>query len=74
MEIPGKRVKRTRLVQTSRFVVAVDVDAIIPTEDDSEVCYEPATVQHLREVERRAQQGDREWLLKHGTVYERVAA
>lgn len=68
----GRSVKRTRLVRTDRFVVAVEVDAIIPDEDPSEVCYEPAVVELLREVERRANAGDVAWLRRHGKVYAAV--
>ncbi len=74
MMIPGKRVKRTRFVQTDRFIVALDVDAVIPDEDPSEPCFEPATVELLKEVESRAKRGDRAWLMQHGRVYERVTA
>jgi hypothetical protein len=72
--IPGKRVKRTRFIQTDRFVVAVDVEAVIPEEDPSEPCFEPDTVELLRQVEKHAKQGDRPWLMQHGRVYERVTA
>lgn len=74
MDIQGKRVKRTRFVQTDRFVVALDVDAIIPDEDPSEPCYTPETVELIREVEQRARRGDKQWLMQHGRVYERVTA
>ncbi|MDZ4687163.1 MAG: hypothetical protein SH850_18960 [Planctomycetaceae bacterium] len=74
MQIPGKRVRRTRLVQTPRFVVAVEVDAVIPDDDPGEPCFEPETVQFLREVAERAEQGDVVWLRSHGKVYEAVDA
>jgi len=72
MRIEGKRIKRVRWVHTERYVVAVEVEAVIPTEDPSEPCYEPETVQLLRQVEERAQQGDLPWLKQHGKVYEAV--
>jgi len=74
MRIPGKRVKRTRLVRTDRFIVAVDVEAVIPEEDPSETCYESEVVDFLREVEERAKRGDTAWLRQHGKVYEAVDA
>lgn len=74
MYIPGQRIKRTRLVQTDRFIVAVDVELVVPSDDPSEPCYEAETVQLLKEVEERAQRGDVEWLSQHGKVYEAVAA
>jgi hypothetical protein len=74
MAIAGKYVKRTRIVQTERFVVALEVDAVIPDEDPSEPCYEPETVRLLHAVEQHAEAGDVPWLMKHGRVYERVAS
>jgi hypothetical protein len=69
MRIPGKRVKRTRFVHTDRYIIAVQVEAVIPDGDPSEPCYEPETVELLREVEAHAQKGDIEWLKKRGKVY-----
>ncbi|HEX4123985.1 MAG TPA: hypothetical protein VHY37_04600 [Tepidisphaeraceae bacterium] len=74
IDIPGKRVRRIRLVRTDRFVVAVEVEAVIPKADPSEACYEPQVVELLREVESRAKGGDVEWLKQHGKVYAAVGA
>jgi hypothetical protein len=74
MRIPGERVKRTKLVQTDRFVVAVDVDLVIPPDDPSEPCYEAETIQLLRDIKEHAERGDIEWLVQHGKVYEAVRA
>src|SRR5574341_802412 len=57
MRIPGQRIKRTRLIQTEKYVIAVDVEMVIPPDDPSEPCYESETVQLLREVKERAEQG-----------------
>ena len=65
---------KTRLVQTNRFIVVVDVEAVIPEEDPTEVCYEPETVELLHEIEHRAECGDIDWLMAHGRVYKRVEA
>lgn len=70
MTTSGKRVPRTRLVRTRDVVVAVEVEAVIPEDDGSEPCYEAETVQLLREVEEHAEQGDVEWLQRHGRVYQ----
>ena len=70
MRIRGKRVRRTRLVRTNRFVVAVEVEAVIPEDDPSEPCFEAETVELLRQVEEHAQRGDVEWLRQHGRVYQ----
>ncbi len=74
MQIPGKRVKRTRLIQSEKYVVAVEVEMVIPADDPSEPCYEPETVQLLREVKDRADKGDVDWLMQHGKVYSEVGA
>ncbi len=72
MRIPGERIPRVRWIHTDRYVVAVEVEMVVPTEDPSEPCYEAETVQLLREVEDRARRGDVEWLSQHGKVYEAV--
>jgi hypothetical protein len=72
MRIPGKRVMRTRLVRTDKYVVAVEVEAVVPDDDPSEPCFEAETVQLLREVEAHAKQGDLDWLRQHGRVYQAV--
>jgi hypothetical protein len=74
MRLEGKRVRRTRLVRTDRLIVAVEVEAVILEADSSEPCYESETVELLREVERRARQGDIAWLRQRGKVYTAVDA
>lgn len=74
MRIPGERVKRTRLIQTERYVVAVEVEMVIPPDDPSEPCYEAETVRFLREVRERADRGDVDWLRQHGKVYVAMGA
>ena len=69
MRIPGERIKRTRLIQTDKFVVAVEVEMVVPVDDPSEPCYESETVQLLRDVKDRTEQGDVAWLTKKGKVY-----
>lgn len=74
MQLEGKRVRRTRLVRTDRYVVAIEVEAVIPDADPSEPCFEPETVELLREVESRARAGDVAWLRTRGRVYAAVDA
>ena len=74
MRIPGQRIKRTRLIQTEKYVVAVEVEMVIPVDDPSEPCYESETVQLLREVKERAERGDLDWLTSKGKVYVAVEA
>ncbi len=69
MRIAGERIKRTRLIQTEKFVVAVEVEMVIPIDDPSEPCYESETVQFLREVKDHAERGDVAWLTDNGKVY-----
>ncbi len=74
MRIAGERIKRTRLIQTEQYVVAVEVEMVIPTDDPSEPCYEAETVKFLREVKERAERGELNWLKEHGKVYAAVGA
>jgi hypothetical protein len=74
MRVLGKRIPKTRLVRTERFIVAVDVEAVIPDADPSEPVYESETVELLREVESRARSGDVDWLKQHGKVYAALGA
>ncbi len=53
MRIPGERVKRTRLIQTDKYVVAVEVEMVIPSDDPTEPCYESESIKLLREVIER---------------------
>ena len=74
MRIAGERVKRTRLIQTDKYVVAIEVEMVIPRDDPDEACYEAETVQFLKEVRERAERGDLPWLRQHGKVYAAVGA
>ncbi len=74
MRIPGKRIKRTRLIQSEKYVVAVEVEMVIPDDEPSEPCYEAETVGLLREVKEHADREDVSWLLNHGKVYAAMGA
>ena len=74
MRIPGERIKRTRLVQTDKYVVAVDVEMVIPVDDPSEPCYESETVELLRQIKEHADRDDLSWLTSKGKVYAAVEA
>jgi len=74
MPFPAQRLKRTRLIQTDKYVVAVDVEMVVPMDDPSEPCYEPATIEFLREVKERAERGDVSWLSQHGKLYTALEA
>ena len=74
MRIPGERVKATRMIRGGRYVVALDVEMVIPPDDPSEPCYESETVQLFREVAERAERGDVAWLVDHGQVYELIGS
>jgi hypothetical protein len=69
MRIPGERIKRTRLIQTDKYVVAIEIELVIPEDDPSEPCYEAETVELLREVKERAERDDVEWLRTQGKVF-----
>ena len=74
MEFEGERVKEVRWMHAGPCVVRVEVEAVIPKDDPSEPCFEPATVEFLREVHENAEAGDVEWLKKVGDVYVRLSA
>jgi len=74
MRIPGERIKRTRLVQSDNFIVALEVEMVIPLDDPSEACYESETIQLLKEAKDRADCGDLAWLKQHGKVYALIGA
>jgi len=74
MRIPGQRVKRTRLIQTEKYVVAVDVEMVIPADDPSEPCYESETIELFRAIKEHAELGDMAWLTKMGKVYAAIEA
>jgi hypothetical protein len=74
MRVSGERVKRTRLIQTEQYVVAVEVELVLPPDDPTEPCYEAEAVQLLRQVKEQAERGDVDWLRRHGKVYEAVDA
>lgn len=74
MKVPGKRIHRTRLIQTDRYVVAIDIEIVLPDEDPSEPCYEAETVNLIREVRQRAEHGDLDWLKARAKVYESIDA
>ena len=73
MHVPGKRVKRKRLVRAGRFIVEVEVEAVMLDGESSEVSFEPHVVELLRQVEVHARDGDIEWLKRHGKVYVEAA-
>ncbi|MEW6249806.1 MAG: hypothetical protein AB1716_04105 [Planctomycetota bacterium] len=74
MKFEGKRVKQVRWIHAAACVVRVEVEAVIPIDDPSEPCFEPQTVEFLREVHARAETGDIAWLRNVGQVYTRVPA
>jgi hypothetical protein len=74
VRIPGERIKRTRLIQTEKYVVAVEVEMVIPVDDPSEPCCESETVQLLRAIKEHAEKDDLAWLKARGKVYAAVGA
>ncbi len=74
MKFEGQRVKRVRWIHAPACVVRVEVEGVIPVDDPSEPCFEPETVEFLREVRARAEAGDVDWLRGVGQVYVRVPA
>lgn len=74
MKVEGNRIRRVRLIQGERYIVAVDVEMVIPADDSSEPCYESETLTLLRSIEDQVKIGDVDFRKKHGRVYEAVDA
>ncbi|MEW6746917.1 MAG: hypothetical protein AB1486_29625 [Planctomycetota bacterium] len=74
MRLSGERITRTRFVHTEKYVVAVQVEMVVPVDDASEPCYEAEAVQFLRAVEEHARKGDVAWLRQRGRVYRAIDA
>ena len=74
MRIAGKRIKRTRLIRSENYIVAVEIELVVPQDDPSEPCLESETVQFLRNVKEHADRGDLNWLTQNGKVYAAVSA
>lgn len=74
MDFEGQRVRQTRWIHAGPCVVKVEVDAVIPSDDPSEPCFEPRTVDFLRDVYAHAEAGDVQWLKSVGEVYAKVPA
>ncbi|HTU24889.1 MAG TPA: hypothetical protein VMF30_05800 [Pirellulales bacterium] len=74
IRILGERAKRTRFVQTDRYVVAVEIELVIPLDDPSERCLESETVELLRQIKEHAEHDDLEWLQAQGRVYKALEA
>jgi hypothetical protein len=56
-------------LHSEKYVVAVEVEMVIPVDDPSEPCYEPETDQLLREIKEHAERGDVAWLTSKGKVH-----
>ena len=67
--IPGRRVRIPRWVFGDRYVVRVEVEAVIPDDDPSEPCLEPATLRYLDQVQQWINTGQDDQLDAAGTVY-----
>ena len=72
--LPGQRVRIPRWVFGEQYVVQVEVDAILPDDDPTEPCLEPATLRYLDQVQQWINAGDVEELEKAGAVYIRQSA
>jgi hypothetical protein len=59
----------TQWVRGGAYAVAVEVEAIFPSEDPSAPCLRPETVRYLEKLTERAAAGDLDELRKAGTVY-----
>jgi len=62
------------LIQSDKYVVAVEVEMVIPEDDPSEPCYESETVQLLKEIKDHADNEDLGSLKTRGKVYAAIEA
>lgn len=63
-----------QLVSEDKYIVAVDVEFVVPTVGPTEPCYEAKTVQYLHEVKEHADRSVLPWLKRHGKVYALIKA
>ena len=74
MIFPGKKVRVPKWIHGNLCVVHVEVDAVIPDDDPSEPCLEPATARWLDHLQHLANDGNVDELAKIGEVYVRRSA
>ncbi len=74
MRIKGQRVEEIRWIETDRLAVKVRVEAVVPIDDPSEPCFEPATLRFLDEVRQHADAYDLAWLENNGEIFIRQSA
>jgi hypothetical protein len=68
------RIERiTEWISAGDLAVAVEVEAVYPSDAPNEPCYRPQTVNWLEHLRRCAERGDIAELERAGRVYERRA-
>ena len=72
--LPGRRVQVSRWVFGDRYIVQVDVEAVIDPEEPAEPCLEPATLRYLDEVQDWLDRGDTAKLRAAGVLFARQSA
>jgi hypothetical protein len=72
--LPGQRVRIPRWVFGDRYVVQVEVEAVVPDDDPSEPCLDPATLRYLDQIQQWINAGQVDELEKAGAVYTRQSA
>ena len=72
--LPGRRIRIPRWVFGDRYIVQVEVDAILPEDEPTEPCLEPATLHHLDQIQQWINSGQLDELEKAGAVYIRQSA
>jgi hypothetical protein len=69
-----QRIRISQWIHGERCVVRVEVEAVVPAEDPSEPCFEPATIRWMDQIQQLADEGKAEELAKIGDVYVRRSA
>jgi hypothetical protein len=74
MLIDGKHTRVIKWIHGDLCVLRVEVDAIVPAFDPKEPYLESATVKFLDHLQKLANAGQIDELVKHGQVYVRKTA
>ncbi|MEX0744678.1 MAG: hypothetical protein WD118_03675 [Phycisphaeraceae bacterium] len=61
-------------IHARQCVVRLEVEAVVPEEDPSEPCLEPATLRLIDRLQDLADAGNVDELREHGQVYVRLSA
>lgn len=73
-QLPGKRIRIPRWVFGDRYIVKLEVDAVLSDEDPTEPCLEPSTLHYLDQVQQWIDTDQTDQLEKAGALFVRQSA